>query len=316
MSDFSLPAWVDMTRGNSMIRNDCLDSMILKDSLINNHRVTCFLVNFPRIVNAEVLRHRMGSFCSVSSRAVPGIRMKDQFCHYVPSRFSKHKPGMQPGEPEMEGSFFDEAEFLWKLAKEFNENIAARMNQIGVAKEQYNRLLEPFCYITLLIQMSGPGWGNFFTLRNHPDAQYEIRVLARMMQEQYEDNKPVNRVIHLPFIDSDTVSLPDIYKSVARAARTSYLKEGREPTLEEDMDLYDRLVVAWPPHLSPTEFPVFDFQWLIDQKILPENLERTYKGYSGNLQAPLVQFRKLLEPGNEDLYIELKDLKGSWSVFP
>jgi len=320
MSDLCLKEWVDTTREILMIKHDQTDSMILKDSVINGHRVTCFLINFPRIVNAEVLRHRAFSFCSSSSRAIPGNRMKDQFSHYVPTRYSEHQPGMQPKEPQFEGEFFDRNDRLWRRAKKFNEAIVKRMIEGGLAKEQANRWLETSCYITLLVQGSDKGFQNFFELRCDPTAQYEIRELALMMRDQYYESKPTPRVIHLPFVDEPSVSMEHVYKSVARSARTSYMKEGREPTLEEDVNLYRRLVEAWPPHLSPTEFPVFSAHFLHTLGVLPDWYMEGWPttDLSGNLNMPVVQYRKLLEPQNRKFGEWLHGTNEAWNtgIFP
>jgi hypothetical protein len=89
-----------------------------------------------------------------------------------------------------------------------------------------------------------------------------------MMYEQYVLNKPQESMEgewHLPFVTSENADKlikgyfeknPDAKwidfaarMSVARCARVSYLNhEGKEPTLEEDLALYDRLVGSNPKH--------------------------------------------------------------------
>ena len=41
--------------------------------------------------------------------------------------------------------------------------------------------------------------------------------------------------------------------SVARCARVSYLTHDGSRNIDKDLDLYDRLVTAQPPHWSPLE---------------------------------------------------------------
>jgi thymidylate synthase ThyX len=140
-----------------------------------------------------------------------------------------------------------------------------------------NRLLEPFQHITVVV--TSTEWSNFFALRCHPDAQPEIKVLAEAMYVQYSASTPKSLLSgewHLPFIpdtwDFRTSTIEEckyypfeltngltatdllIRRSVARCARVSYLNhDGTAPSLEKDLELYNRLVAGTPMHASPTE---------------------------------------------------------------
>ncbi len=63
---------------------------------------------------------------------------------------------------------------------------------------------------------------------------------------------------HIPFLsDNEKRNSPlheQLIHSVARCARTSYLKhDNTESSLEDDRELFNRLVKSEPQHASPTE---------------------------------------------------------------
>lgn len=100
-------------------------------------------------------------------------------------------------------------------------------------------------------------------MRNHEDAQPEIKELAQAMLAAMEASDPVYRHVHLPYITDGEEreyikglrTLEDLYKiSTARCARISYLThDGLTPSVESDIKLHDRLVSSRPIHASPTE---------------------------------------------------------------
>jgi hypothetical protein len=84
-----------------------------------------------------------------------------------------------------------------------------------------------------------------------------------------------------------------IKRSVARCARVSYLNhEGKKSTIEEDLQLYNRLLGGVPIHASPAEHQAQALaRW--DEGInRPTAFQR-----SGNLQG-WYQYRKTLENEN------------------
>ena len=309
---------------------------LILDSIIQGERVTCFRVTYPRIVHSEFMRHRSGSYCSASSRAIPLNRMIEQYFGYTPDNWRKHQSGMQP----IEGNnLFSETDIityncLYENLKNMSSDIAQKLHNEGngVAKEQVNRLLEPYSYITHLVQMTQKGFEHFFDLRTDSNAQYEFRVIANLMKEQYRNSKPVERKIHLPFyqesftLDKHPSTLiynfqPHLLKylkiSSARCARTSYYnREGNVPSQTEDLKLAEELLQN--KHLSPFEFPVIDrfmaeeifdnlkwWEFVEDSRWwkkveLKEGLPITIrKDFSGNLNNwKVVQFRKMLENEN------------------
>ena len=63
--------------------------------------IITFLVDHPRIVHAEELKHRQFSYSAASSRAIPSAKMAEQLTG-MPVSFGKNQSGMQAGEEHAE----------------------------------------------------------------------------------------------------------------------------------------------------------------------------------------------------------------------
>lgn len=165
---------------------------ILADSINEQgHRLTTFKVTYPRIIHAEMLRHRMLSRNVASSRAIPFNKMVEavQENPFIPIAWQKAHNGMQGTEYWTEedevridiGNEFEYIEDIQPITEEFKirwleardkaVNVAVGMNNLGLTKQLCNRLLEPFVWTTELI--SGTEWENFFELRC-PKYHYDL----------------------------------------------------------------------------------------------------------------------------------------------
>lgn len=244
-----------------------IEAKIVKDSIApSGVRLTTFVLTYPRFIHSEFMTHRMFSRNASSSRAIPVKKQIEMVANNpaIPLAFTKNKPGMQGGEA-LDGKAAELAEKVWMMAAFHAMDKAKMLSDLEVHKQYANRLLEPFAHITVVC--SATDYANFFALRYHPMAQPEIAELAKQMWEVYTSSSPVSlqeNEWHLPFIgpsDYDTMVdgnylTPETLTkmSVARCARVSYLNhEGKIPTLEEDLKLYDRLVGSAPIHASPAE---------------------------------------------------------------
>jgi thymidylate synthase ThyX len=125
-------------------------------------------------------------------------------------------------------------------------------------KQVINRLLEPYLYHQTLI--TATDWDNFFSLRDHKDAQPEFRELAKCMRKAMQESVPQQLKVnewHIPYVSVEEQSLPLDVKlkiSTARCARTSYFyHDGSKSDVAQDIQLHDRLVGGSPIHASPTE---------------------------------------------------------------
>lgn len=226
--------------------------------------IWCVLTRYPRFIHSEVMTHRVFSRNASSSRAIPVLRLLKDILHdpAMPIHWGKNQPGMQAKEElSPVRKFF--ARNLWLAGMYVMVAIAWLAHMVGAHKQIVNRLVEPWSHINVLI--TATEWGNFFELRDHPDAQPEIRQLAIAIREAFIGSYPEEIGYGewiTPFVDRETD--PELFKegmlaqriacSVARCARTSYMThEGKKPTIESDLRLYNSLVVAKPMHASPAE---------------------------------------------------------------
>lgn len=249
-----------------------VEAKIVCDSLApSGVRLTTFVLTYPRFVHSEFLAHRMFSRNASSSRAIP-VKKQIQMVidnPAIPLAFTKNKPGMQGGEVLNDEKHYLAVEY-WLAARDQAVCYAKGLAGLDVHKQYANRILEPFAHITVVC--TATDYANFFALRCHSMAQPEICLLAEKMYDAYQQSAPnvlAEGQWHLPFITSDDykpgwhtdddnllaeLDAQLIRSSVARCARVSYLNhEGKQPTLEEDNKLYDRLVGSAPIHASPAE---------------------------------------------------------------
>lgn len=212
----------------------------------NTSRLTTFECVMPRVILAEITRHRAMSFSVQSSRAVPAPKLiaSVREAPFVPEVFTRNIPGMSGGEPlDDQGA----AKLAWIGAAQSACIHAEALHKMGAAKEHANRLLEPFAYVAAII--SATDWKNFFDLRISEQAQPEIHDLASMMLDAMNASDPIDLGYgewHSPYSD-------DIRVSAARCARISYrTREGAySHSVEKDHELSSRLVTD--RHWSPFE---------------------------------------------------------------
>lgn len=163
------------------------------------------------------------------------------------------------------------ADLAWTRARDVAVDAARRFAKAGYHKQVANRLLEPFAHINVLV--TATDWDNFFELRDHEDAQPEIRALAQAIRSAMGHSEPVQRTDdfdwHLPYVTEDdretianlvkTLDLDDLVRayakvSAARCARVSYMTHDlKRPEIEDDLALFDKLASSRPKHLSPVE---------------------------------------------------------------
>ena len=227
-------------------------------------RLTTLQVTMHRFVLAEFNTHRVFSRNFRSSRAVPVKKLLEEVRESpaIPVEWLSNQKGMQGGE-ELVGDNRKYVETVWRAAARSAASYAELMAKAGLHKSWANRVIEPFLYVHGVV--TATEWDNFFELRDHPDAQPEIRALARAMRTAIDNSMPrfllTGKAWHTPYIN-DGITLKDrgglwkdcIKCSVARCARVSYkTHDDRFPNLQEDLDLYDRLMCSAPEHASPAE---------------------------------------------------------------
>lgn len=252
-------------------------------------RVLTMETTYPLIVHQDDLRHRTlwktsdkeleewldASRSVLSNRALAPAKLREFVMTdpYIP-QFVKATRGMVGNErlDEMDQAY---AEGVWLAARDaavmsFDayEKIPTRIH-----KQHRNRLLIPFQWITVVTTANEAWWQHWFDLRDHEAAQPDMQIIARMAHDLYRESTPQQLALgdwHLPYVrfdevmdhsDRDRADHGDPWwtvkrLSVARCARTSYMRQGEVMDLRDDLRLYDDLTTSVPPHDSPREHVV------------------------------------------------------------
>ena len=146
-----------------------IHAVIVADSLSpQGERCTSFVLSYPRIIHAEMCRHRMLSRNTASSRAIPFNKMvKDvEENPFIPIAWQFNHKGMQGTEYVTEETDFGGVRARtesWLSARDRAVEQAKDIYSMGTTKQLCNRLLEPFVWTTEII--TGTEWDNFFELR-------------------------------------------------------------------------------------------------------------------------------------------------------
>lgn len=262
--------------------------LLLHSKVKTGEEITTWELTFHRFILSEFNTHRVFSRNAASSRAIPTLKILKRVLMdpAIPVEWGANNPGMQ-SKSLLTGWRNLAARTIWRGASFAAVAFAYLMYKAGVHKQIVNRIVEPWVWVTVL--MTTTDLKNFFDLRAHPDAQPEIQVLARDMIREYLNSTPYSleeNEWHAPYTyisSSDEKSEVEekLLQSVARCARVSYLNhDGKETTLEQDVNLAKKLISMRPIHASPAEHQV---------KYDPINPD------PGNLRGPFVQFRKIIE---------------------
>jgi thymidylate synthase ThyX len=270
------------------------EAKVIEDSTTTlGKRITTMQLRYPRFIHAEMMTHRVFSRNASSSRAIPVTKMLEQVRNEpaMPIHWGQNQPGMQ-ADQELCDQNKRIAQVYWIEAAKRAADTAQQMNEMGLHKQVANRILEPFQFISVVV--TATEWENFFKLRDHTDAQPEIKYLAQMMKAAMSESIPTVRFHsmfltanveswHLPYVTQkerldykfETTMLAKV--SSARCARVSYLThEGKAPDIAKDLDLYDRLVGSEPIHASPTEHPA--------EVARQDSADTCYKNFRGWVQ--------------------------------
>jgi thymidylate synthase ThyX len=250
----------------------------------SGNRLTTLEIVMHRFVLAEFNTHRIFSRNSASSRAIPIEKQIKKVLEdpAIPVYWGKNQKGMQ-AEEELTEDQQKLAMFEWLLARDNAVDFAYHLLNIGVHKQITNRLLELFMWHTAIV--SATEWDNFFKQRCSPLAQPEIQAVAYAIRDAINGNIPKELKYgdwHLPYIkfeEIDKYSL-EIFKkmSVARCARVSYLTHDGVRDVYKDVEMYERLTTANPPHASPFEHVATPYS---ETEMIPEmnKMRGNFKGW-------------------------------------
>lgn len=236
-----------------------ITSKVIADSISDDcPRLTTMQLRYPRFIHAEFMTHRVFSRNASSSRAIPiDSVIKDiENDPASPILWGANQSGMQSGDEIIEPNK-QLAKNLWEVFRDQSLINARKLAKTGLHKQHVNRLLEPFQHINVLV--TATEWENFFALRDHDDAQPEIKSLAKSMRDSMYCSSPKKIVLgdwHMPYVSSD--DLNDGYEyakklSAARCASVSYQTvEGKPMTQLRALKVFNSLT-GNPLHASPFE---------------------------------------------------------------
>lgn len=304
-----------------------ISAKVVADSISDGKRLTTMELNYHRYIHSEFMTHRMFSRNASSSRAIPVAKMVEQVqkSPATPIHWGKNQPGMQ-ARKVIDGDY---GYYNWREAASNMARKARLLDVVkGYHKQVVNRLLEPFQFIRVVV--TATEWDNFFALRDHPDAQPEIQELARVMKQamaESDADELYHGSWHLPYVDLYGKGWGELKQfhepeeaaircSAARCARVSYMKHnGDSPSIEDDLELHDKLVTrpytdkrgnyfskSDPIHASPAEHQATPmrftcgFQVRVDGGIWEEGTTHLDNGgnfWSGNFKG-WIQYRQLL----------------------
>lgn len=229
-------------------------------SSISGKEIITFELIYPRFIHSEIMTHRLFSRNAASSRAIPVAKVIEMVRENpaAPIHYGKNQPGMQAKE-ELTGIELEDTKRCWYQAAADAAFQAEAMLGIGAHKQIVNRILEPFQWMKTVV--TSTEWDNWFWLRNHPDAQPEIKRLAEVMWEAKENSVAKELepgMWHTPYYGEGHWGClsPDSLEnalaiSASCCAQVSYRK--LDDSLEKAKDIFAKLIESKPCHASPTE---------------------------------------------------------------
>uniref|UniRef100_A0AAU6VYQ6 FAD-dependent thymidylate synthase n=2 Tax=unclassified bacterial viruses TaxID=12333 RepID=A0AAU6VYQ6_9VIRU len=289
----------------------------------NGQMIVTWELEYQRFIHGEFMTHRLFSRNAASSRAIPVATIIDQVRNNpaMPIHWGENQPGMQ-AQNVLSRALTTSAKYVWRQAANSAAFLAEQLVKIGLHKQATNRILEPFQ--TMKTVMTATCMDNFFWLRNHEDAQPEIKELARLMWEALQASTP-NKLEpgdwHVPYYNNGVWKQVFVGEhgwcdgygqtlenalaiSSSCCAQVSYRK--LDDTLEKAQMVYKRLVDSEPVHASPfehqaspmyePEFYCGDCQQQPDWEDGVTHADRDGKFWSGNFIG-WVQHRQLI-PNN------------------
>ena len=301
------------------MKHKLISAKVIADSVCpQGVRMTTMEIEYPRFILAELNTHRMLSKNSASSRAIP-VKAMHEFIRANPATpvsWGKNQPGMKANE-DVGSAVATEAEQVWNRAKDDALHWAdALAHKLAIHKQIANRITEP--WMTMKTVISGTEWTNFFHLRNHADAQPEIKALAEAMTVAYTTHLPVPLTPgqwHLPYItiaeyvptgelqylnnNFDPISLEEAkIVSASCCAQVSYRKN--DDSFDKAKKIYDQLILSEPVHASPIEHQATPMDVASMCRFEPDtwqpgvtHVSANSDLWSGNLRG-WIQYRKLI----------------------
>ena len=230
---------------------------VIADSIANGVRITSVELEYHRFVHSELMTHRNFSRNASSSRAIPAKKGRTQVWNspQYPVHWGANQRGMQASK-QLTGLKLHLAKGLWKSASKVACVLHWGMEKIGLHKQVCNRILEPFQPIKVLV--TSTEWANFLWLRDHDDAQPEIRELAGLISTALISSVPTTlgyKEWHIPYVTAEmraTLTLEEmLIISISCCAQVSY--RALDVSLAKARKIVESLTSGSRVHASPFE---------------------------------------------------------------
>jgi thymidylate synthase ThyX len=200
-----------------------------------------FRVRVPSYIWTEILTHKRLARNASSARAQTSQR-HIEMGYYQPQIFYQQGKGMEAGDP-VDPQTQAAVEALWKGAWSAASFYVARLAELGIAKEQANRLLPPIKMVDGIITGTEDAWAAFLSLRLDSAADTAMQRFARSVAAVLPRLRWDYGLTHYPMVGGGE----PVIVGAARIARVSYTGKSRG----DDEALAERLLKD--RHLSPFE---------------------------------------------------------------
>ncbi len=214
-----------------------------------------FRIEVPIYIWTEILTHRRASRNASSARAMSTDRYVDMG-HYSPPIFYQKGSGMKSADKPIKYQWL--ARLIWNTSFTLDVWAAKALEQLGVAKEQRNRVIAPMKYIAGIVTMTENGWKHFLSLRTAPNADKAMQELAHSIKSKISAiGEPNSNYVlkwnysdwHIPYDPGNAAGgIHDrCMIAAAKISRLSYNRiEGKDDRKSAQRLLEDK-------HLSPFE---------------------------------------------------------------
>ena len=146
------------------------------ESVLEHANITVKFIT-DRGISHEIVRHRLASYNQESTR----------YCNYSQERFDKEITVICPSELNEDGALFN----IWEDACMEAEQNYFDLLKFGV-KPEIARSVLPTCLKTELVMTANiREWRHFIRLRGSKAAHPDIRILAKMLLEDFWEKAPV-----------------------------------------------------------------------------------------------------------------------------
>lgn len=241
----------------------------------NGTKITTLVLEYPRVIHAQLLTHRVFSKNSSSSRAVPIKSAIDQIdqnpAQYIWTENQSGMSGEVITDPVKLNKINEAMTNLWNQVKQTVLYLGSKESEGGLNVHKQNAARPLEYYQNIRIVLTSTEWINWDWLRIDSAAQPEIAQLAKMMyevRESAEYMKLAEGEWHVPFItrkinkngklsyhhpetDAELTVQEAKELSMSICAQTSFRKEDYSDKKTENV--IGKLFTGNKVHASPSE---------------------------------------------------------------